>query len=422
MMSKTFEHGHALIIGCGADLPETVDGAVGLADILTARERCAYPVPQVHLLTEERATRTSILTKLDDLAKLNDPQATIIFYFSGHGYRLSSSSGVSYYLMPYGYNTAQLAQTAISGSEIAQKIQAIAAQKLLLLFDCCYAGGVGEERTFGLRWKKSPLPPETLALLTQGSGKAIIASSTEDELSYGGKPYSAFTTALIEGLCGKGAARKDGFVRVADLALHARQVVPGRTKNCQHPVLHFEQANNFIVAYYAAGDKKAKELPFAIQPEVEPEPGVWRKISQTNRSLINSIQFGNGATIQGNVFTGGKHEFHFGNISGSEINIAGKDILKPQQAGGLPEFIQLLSEIRCSLAGSGLDQDSADAITKDIETVVNQAEKDQPKKAIILSKLKGIAELLAVAGGVATAAQSLAPLVQKAIEMAQQLF
>ncbi|MGD9072745.1 MAG: hypothetical protein PVI69_13345, partial [Desulfobacterales bacterium] len=84
--------------------------------------------------------------------------------------------------------------------------------------------------------------------LLKCEGNAKIASSQEDELSYAGKPYSAFTLALIEALCGQGVAKKDGYVRVADLAPHTREVVPGRTNNKQHPILHFDKADNFAIA------------------------------------------------------------------------------------------------------------------------------------------------------------------------------
>jgi hypothetical protein len=53
-----------------------------------------------------------------------------------------------------------------------------------------------------------------------------------------------------------GASKKDGYVRVAGLALHTRQMVPQRTKERQHPILHFEQADNFVLAYYAGGDSE----------------------------------------------------------------------------------------------------------------------------------------------------------------------
>ena len=60
-----FTHGHALVIGMGADLPDTIQDATGLADILTDQSRCAYPPGQVTLLTGEKATRAAVLSALD---------------------------------------------------------------------------------------------------------------------------------------------------------------------------------------------------------------------------------------------------------------------------------------------------------------------------------------------------------------------
>ena len=57
---------------------------------------------------------------------------------------------------------------------------------------------MGDAKAVGLEMGKLPMPPEAQALLVEGSGRVVIASSTEDELSYAGKPYSAFTLAVIE--------------------------------------------------------------------------------------------------------------------------------------------------------------------------------------------------------------------------------
>jgi len=270
-----FDQGYALVVGVGGDLPNTVGDATGLADILKDRARCAYPHDQVHLLTGENAGRERILAVLDALSQSTDPQSTVLVYFSGHGYRVASPTGEFYYLLPHGYDLDRLYQTAISGAEFTDRLRAIPAQKLLVLLDCCHAGGVGEAKAPGLQLTKSPLPVEAQSLLAEGRGRVLIASSQEDELSFAGRPYSAFTLALIETLCGVGVAKRDGAVRVADLALHAREVVPTRTRGRQHPVLHFEHADNFALAYYAGGEAQPKGLPFAAEPEIEPEPGAW---------------------------------------------------------------------------------------------------------------------------------------------------
>jgi hypothetical protein len=323
----SFDYGHALLVGVGADLPNTVDDAAGLANILKDPARCAYPPEQVHLLTGEEATRGRILSALDALSQSTDSQSTVLVYFSGHGYRVASPTGEFYYLLPHSYNLERLYQTAISGAEFTERLRAILAQKLLVLLDCCHAGGVGADvdrasadkgsgqdargpvdrasaaKAPGLQLAKSPLPPEAHALLAEGSGRVLIASSQEGELSFGGRPYSAFTLALTEALCGIGVAKQDGTVRVTDLALHAREVVPGRTKRRQHPILHFEQADNFVLAYYAGGDAQPKGLPFTGEPEIEPEPGAWTAFDQRGQT-VHGPQTNIAGDVQGPVFSG----------------------------------------------------------------------------------------------------------------------
>jgi len=242
----------------------------------------------VELLVGEDAGRQAVLGALDRLAERADESSTVIIYFSGHGYRASTPIGEAYFLIPFGVQVERLKDTAISGSVFAARLQAIRSRKLLLLLDCCHAGGVGLAKGLGLA--KSPLPPEALQILTQGKGRVIIASCKDSELSYGGKPYSAFTLALIEAFCGIGASKQDGFVRAADLAMYAREKVPARTKGRQHPILHFEEADNFEIAYYAGGETEPKGLPFAQEPEIEPEPGGWSGVFDQRGQIVHGPQ------------------------------------------------------------------------------------------------------------------------------------
>jgi len=268
-MSSLFTQGHACIVGVGSDLPNTIQDAEAIAALLKDPERCAYPPEQVQLLTGMQATRASILFGLERLASTTTTDSTVILYFSGHGYEFKSPIGAFYYLMPFGYNTTQLPTTAISGAEFTTALQAIPARKILVLLDCCHAGGLSDLENLGLEVAKSPLPPEAQALFAKGQGHVIIASSKNGEISLAGRPYSAFTAALIEVLCGKGVAKADGYVRVTDLAMYAREVVPRRTRDQQHPILNFEQADNFVLAYYACGETQPKGLPFEGEPETD---------------------------------------------------------------------------------------------------------------------------------------------------------
>jgi len=302
---STFTEGHALLIGVGADLPNTIDDAQELHKILIDEERCAYPKRQVQLLTGERAKRANILAGLDSLAQTAKPDSTVIVYFSGHGYQVKTIAGKSHFLMPYGYAVNDLAETAISGQEFAQKLQAIPAQKLLLLLDCCHAGGLDPTKAPGATLAKAPLPPEATAVLAQGKGRVLIASSQAEELSYAGKPCSAFTLALLEALCGDGASQRDGRVRVADLAIFTGGKVPQRTANRQHPILNFKDADNFVVAFYSGGESQAKGLPSHLQNvEIEPEPGAFNQVINQQRQTVHGNQQNITGSVTGPVIGG----------------------------------------------------------------------------------------------------------------------
>jgi len=161
--SSKFSHGYALIIGVGGSLPVTMKDAVGVQEILCDAGRGAYKWDHVELLVAEEANRDYILKGLDQLAQYaaDDPEATVIVYFSGHG-----GMSPSYHLVPWGYNPADLPRTAISGSEFTDKLKLIKSKKLLVLLDCCHAGGMTDAKA--TQFVKSPLPPEIDTMLLPG--------------------------------------------------------------------------------------------------------------------------------------------------------------------------------------------------------------------------------------------------------------
>ena len=309
-MGAIFDQGHALIVGVGGakDLPDTVTDAKGIVGILTDPTRCAYPKGQVKLLTGAKAGRKAVLKGLESLASVA-PDSSVVVFFSGHGYQHPQGKKPTYYLMPHGYDTDSLEDTAISGVELADKLGNIPAKRMLVLLDCCHAGafdGAQVQKTKSTPkpvFKDAALPPKALKMLSNKQGRVLIASSKGSEVSYPGKPYSAFTTALIAALCGEGAAKEDGYVRVMDLALYTREAVVRLTESeqhPQHPTMDIEKADNFVVAYYAAGEKKTKGIPKNIRrPQIETKPGekAYRTVDpQTWNSIqtkVTSIQIKN---------------------------------------------------------------------------------------------------------------------------------
>lgn len=253
-MSVSFSHGYAVVVGVGADLPATVQDAQALAEILTDDSRGAYPPDQVRLLTGPQARRDEMLAALSWLAARAGPEDTALVYFSGHGVETPD-----YYLAPYGFEWDDLAATAISGAEFTEQLGQMRAGRLIVLLDCCHAGGQAEAK----RFIKSPMPVGAMEELGRSRGRVIIASSRKDELSWTGEPHSQFTQALLEGLAGYGAFERDGLARILDIALYVGRQVPNRTADRQHPIIKVKDLqDNFAVAWYAGGSPQPKALPW----------------------------------------------------------------------------------------------------------------------------------------------------------------
>ena len=260
-MSNLFTHGYGVVIGMGADLPVTITDAQGVAALLQDSARCAYPQDQLRLLTGSDARRHDVLQALDNLAVQvrTDPDATAIFYFSGHGVETPG-----YYFLPYGYDATDLAATAVSSAELTERLQAIHARKLLVLLDCCKAGGIGDAKDLAcLPFPKSPAPQGLFDALRDGAGRVLIASSRRDELSFTGRPYSVFTGELLKALAGYGTFERDGYARVLDTAMWLGRKVPARTGEKQNPIIKVRNLeDNFAFAYYAGGGASPKALPW----------------------------------------------------------------------------------------------------------------------------------------------------------------
>ena len=309
-MPNAIHNNRALVIGVGADLPNTVADATGLAQVLADPARCNFAPANVTALAGEQATRAGILAALDDLAQRAEPESTALVFFSGHGYQVESPTGQVYYLMPYGYDLNKLYKTCVSGQEFADKLAAIPSQRLLLLLDACHAEGIGESKAPGLTFTKSPLPPEAQALFAQGSGRIVVTSCKADELSFTGTPFSLFTRAVVECLCGAEIKEGDGTVRALDLAMYASRKVAKWSRDRQHPTADTQKADNFVVAYYAAGAKAPLpiDLPPVEEDKVEADNAQAIRMLQQTINQSGGVNFGQGNTVSitGDVVGGDK--------------------------------------------------------------------------------------------------------------------
>jgi hypothetical protein len=278
-----FTHGYAVLVGVGEyfnpaipSLPATTYDARTLEEILRNPKRCGYLDNHVHRLTGPAATRGSILSSLDWLAKKakDDPEATIIFYFSGHGWKDEEPGSSRYCLLPYDSDLDQHETATICNDLFTKKLEAIDTSKVVVIMDACHAGGMAAAKDPNLIPKdlfKSP-PASYIRQLAAGSGKVVISSSKENEFSYVRSDHSrsVFTECLVEALSGQAYSYEPDVIGILDVFNYLHTHVPATVEAelfrhyftnepaQQHPVIDTQGAENFPIALKAGGQDKAR--------------------------------------------------------------------------------------------------------------------------------------------------------------------
>jgi hypothetical protein len=237
-------------------LPGVVlNDATDVNAVLTDPAMGGYPDANVTLLLDERATSGAQCAALADLAIRTDGDSTVFIFLSCHGAQLGSGSAARAYLLPVDavpWPPERLAETAVSGEELSQALAAVPARKVVVVLDCCHAGGIGEAKQEGSALK-SGLPEQLYEALQRGRGRVVMASSRSSEQSWimPGASNSLFTQHLLSGIRG-GIPSEDGLIRVLDIFEYVQPRVTADRPD-QHPILKAHVEQNFPVALYLGG-------------------------------------------------------------------------------------------------------------------------------------------------------------------------
>jgi hypothetical protein len=109
-----------------------------------------------------------------------------------------------------------------------------------------------------------------------------------------------------------------------------------------------------------------------------------------------------------------------GNVIGDNSR---STVIKSQTGEVTPERFQaLLAQLHQAVEAAALDDETRSVVVDDLRTVETQIEKEQPRRAIVLSKLQSVLGLLATADGVWGIAERALPLARQAVDWAQALF
>jgi len=326
-MSNQFTQGYALLIGVGESaypkwsLAVTVKDVQALRSILTDPNLCAYPDDEDHvrLLHDASATRAAIR---DGLAWLKaravaDPEATIVVYFSGHGW-LDRSTG-QYYLIPHDVEPFDVPGSALPAQAFTGGLRRILARRLLVFVDSCHAEGMAAAKDAAAAedepvvklpsgFTQVALPKGLVDDLKQGEGRVAFTSCRGKQRSWM-RPdgaMSIYTYHLIEALQGAGNQPGDTVVRVSNLMNHLGKAVPESARQlCQAEQTPFfdTAAEDFAVAVLRGG----KGLPAGGWDAVrgEAESTIRRVYQATLVVAAGARGVAIGGSLQGGVIITG---------------------------------------------------------------------------------------------------------------------
>lgn len=256
MGRSVFSEAHALIIAVAdyyhaRKLSKSVlFDAQDISALLLGSDRCGYDPTKVQLLLDGDATREAVLAALDRLGEIAKAGDTVCIFFSGHGWR--SKNGDESFLLPVDASRDDLESSAIPASLFSARLDVIRAGRLIVFLDACHAGGAGMIKDgFSATEEERNISAKAIETLSEGSGRAIIASSRVDEASLilPTARNSAFTSALLEGLQGAADFQNDGVIKLFSLYDYISERVPELTSDRQHPILRTKLEKNFAIAF-----------------------------------------------------------------------------------------------------------------------------------------------------------------------------
>jgi hypothetical protein len=242
-------------------LPEIVlKDARDIYDSLLDPNLCGYQKENVTVLLDGEATKDAFRESLKQLANRADEKSTVFFYLSSHGGRIDAGPHAGEYILPFDvkYTSEQsLAETSISGAEFSEALRKIRAHKLVVVFDCCHSGGVGQPKSAVAIDLKSGLSESYYDRLKTGAGRVIMASSRSSEYSYvmPDASNSLFTQHFLAALRG-GSPGPGGVIRIFDIFDYLQPRVTAAHSE-QHPIFKAELEENFPIALYLGGKAAA---------------------------------------------------------------------------------------------------------------------------------------------------------------------
>jgi WD40 repeat protein len=176
-----------------------------------------------YTLFDKEATKTRILSTIDEISKGMKKEDVFIFFYAGHG---STEENIFYFItteITGMYQQDKLA-SALRVNELQEKFKVLPALKQVLFIDACHSGGSVEVLAM-----RGATEEKALAQLSRSSGVHVMASSESDQQSAEIKSlgHGVFTYVLLEALKGKAdGAPADSKITVYEIKSYIDDQVP----------------------------------------------------------------------------------------------------------------------------------------------------------------------------------------------------
>ncbi len=187
-----------------------------------------YKNLEIHTLFDEEATRSAILTAMDELATKIHQEDVFIFYYAGHGSMVDDR----FFFIPTEsarlYDLSSLQRDAIEANVLQEKFKNIRALKQLIVMDACQSGASVE-----LLASRGAAEEKAIAQLSRSAGIHVMASAGSEQFAteFAELGHGLFTYLLIKALQGDAdGAPKDGKVTIYELKSYLDDQVPELTR------------------------------------------------------------------------------------------------------------------------------------------------------------------------------------------------
>jgi uncharacterized caspase-like protein len=168
------------------------------------------------------ANRQQIMIALNEYRKKLDPNANLLIYYAGHGYRDAEADKA--YWLPVDASKDDTSNWIIA-DEVTTSVKVMPARHVLIVSDSCYSGALSRDTEAGV---SAPAARERyLRKMVAGKSRTLMASGgSEPVADGGGGGHSIFARAFLTGL---DKMTKDEFTAAELFRSFIQESVSGRS-------------------------------------------------------------------------------------------------------------------------------------------------------------------------------------------------